>query len=74
MRRLSYSYSSCNLQIKPFSPHILYHQKLSRQESYSASILEHSTLTFNSRKSQGHVDYSATTDPTAIGRKDIKSD
>lgn len=62
------------LQIKSPTPHILSHCNLRGQESYSAGILENMTLFFISRKSQGHVDYSATTDSSGTGPEDIKLD
>lgn len=62
------------LQMKSSTPRILSHCKLSGQESYPADILANMTLSFISRKSQGHVDYSATTDSTATGPEDTKLD
>lgn len=62
------------LQMKSLTPHILSHCKLRGQESYSAGILENMTLSYISRKSQGHVDYSATNDSSATGPEGPKLD
>lgn len=62
------------LQMKSPTPRVLSHCKLRGQESHSAGILENMTLSFISRKSQGHVDCSATTDYSATGLEDTKLD